>query len=41
MTFYDKTVLPNGITVITEPMDTVRSVTLGIWCAVGSRHEAC
>ncbi|MDO8848372.1 MAG: pitrilysin family protein [Coriobacteriia bacterium] len=39
MTFYDKTVLPNGITVITEPMDTVRSVTLGIWCAVGSRDE--
>ena len=37
--FYDKTVLPNGITVITEPMDTVRSVTLGIWCAVGSRDE--
>ncbi len=39
MSFYDKTVLPNGITVITEPMDTVRSVTLGIWCAVGSRDE--
>jgi len=38
--FYDKTVLENGITVITEPMDTVRSVTLGIWCAVGSRDEA-
>lgn len=39
MTFYDKTVLENGITVITEPMDTVRSITLGIWCAVGSRDE--
>ena len=38
--FYDKTVLESGITVITEPMDTVRSVTLGIWCAVGSRDEA-
>jgi len=37
--FYDKTVLENGITVITEPMDTVRSITLGIWCAVGSRDE--
>lgn len=37
--FYDKTVLPNGITVITEPMDTVRSVALGIWCSVGSRDE--
>jgi predicted Zn-dependent peptidase len=38
--FYDKTVLDNGITVMTESMDTVRSVTLGIWCAVGSRDEA-
>jgi len=37
--FYDKTVLDNGITVITEPMETVRSVTIGIWCAVGSRDE--
>ena len=38
--FYDKTVLDNGITVITEPMDTVRSVALGIWCSVGSRDES-
>ncbi|MBN1192576.1 MAG: insulinase family protein [Coriobacteriia bacterium] len=38
--FYDKTVLDNGITVMTESMDTVRSVTLGIWCAVGSRDES-
>jgi predicted Zn-dependent peptidase len=38
--FYDKTVLDNGMTVITEEMDTVRSVALGIWCAVGSRDEA-
>ncbi len=38
--FYDKTVLENGVTVITEPMDSVRSITLGIWCAVGSRDEA-
>ncbi|MHB1323107.1 MAG: M16 family metallopeptidase [Coriobacteriia bacterium] len=37
--FYDKTVLDNGMTVITEEMDTVRSVALGIWCAVGSRDE--
>ncbi|MDY0339737.1 MAG: insulinase family protein [Coriobacteriia bacterium] len=37
--FYDKTVLDNGITVITESMDTVRSVALGIWCSVGSRDE--
>lgn len=37
--FYDKTVLDNGMTIITEEMDTVRSVALGIWCAVGSRDE--
>ena len=38
--FYDKTVLDNGITVMTERMDAVRSVALGIWFAVGSRDEA-
>lgn len=38
--FYDKTVLDSGITIITEPMDTVRSATLGIWCSVGSRDES-
>ncbi len=37
--FYRKTVLDNGITVITEPLDSVRSVALGIWFAVGSRDE--
>jgi predicted Zn-dependent peptidase len=38
--FYRKTVLDNGITVISEPMDSVRSITLGIWFAVGSRDES-
>jgi predicted Zn-dependent peptidase len=38
--FYRKTVLDNGITVISEPMDSVRSITLGIWLAVGSRDES-
>lgn len=37
--FYRKTILENGVTVITEQMDTVRSVALGIWFAVGSRDE--
>jgi predicted Zn-dependent peptidase len=37
--FYDRTTLGNGITVLSEPMDTVRSVALGIWIAVGSRDE--
>lgn len=37
--FYDKTVTKNGITVITEHMDGVRSAALGIWAAAGSRDE--
>ncbi len=37
--FYRKTVLDNGVTVISEPVDSVRSITLGIWFAVGSRDE--
>lgn len=37
--FYRKTVLDNGITVMSEPTDSVRSVALGIWFAVGSRDE--
>ncbi|HEY6230845.1 MAG TPA: pitrilysin family protein [Pyrinomonadaceae bacterium] len=32
--------LPNGITVLTEPMPGLRSVTAGIWVRRGSRHEA-
>ena len=38
--FYRKTVLDNGITVISEPIDTVRSIALGVWFAVGSRDES-
>jgi predicted Zn-dependent peptidase len=37
---YNRTVLENGITVVSEPMDSVRSITLGIWFSVGSRDEA-
>jgi predicted Zn-dependent peptidase len=32
--------LPNGITILTEPMPSLRSVTAGIWVRRGSRHEA-
>ncbi len=32
-------VLPNGLTVITEQMQYVRSVSIGIWVKSGSRHE--
>lgn len=34
-----KTVLDNGIRVITEEIDHVRSVSLGAWVEGGSRHE--
>jgi predicted Zn-dependent peptidase len=38
--FYDKTVLDNGVTVLSETMTTVRSVAIGIWVTVGSRDES-
>lgn len=38
--FYEQTVLDNGITVITERMDGVRSAALGFWVRVGGRDEA-
>ncbi len=39
MTGVKKDTLPNGLTVVTESMPSVRSVTLGIWLRTGSRHE--
>ncbi len=36
---YKKTVLPNGIRVVTETIPYVRSVSMGIWLNVGSRDE--
>ena len=35
-----KTVLDNGLTIITEQMTQVRSASVGIWVRSGSRHEA-
>jgi len=35
----EKTVLPNGVRVVTEPMPHVRSVSVGIWIGTGSRRE--
>lgn len=35
-----RTVLPNGLTVISEEMPHLRSVSIGIWIRTGSRHEA-
>ncbi len=36
---YQKTVLPNGIRIITEYIPYVHSVSLGVWFEVGSRDE--
>ncbi|PYR67186.1 MAG: peptidase M16, partial [Acidobacteria bacterium] len=32
-------VLPNGLRLLTERMPSVRSVSIGVWLARGSRHE--
>ncbi|MFA6216567.1 MAG: pitrilysin family protein [Candidatus Omnitrophota bacterium] len=37
---YTKTVLENGITVITHRMPKMQSVALGIWIKVGGRYES-
>jgi predicted Zn-dependent peptidase len=39
MTKVKKEVLSNGLTIITEPMPAVHSVSIGIWLRTGSRHE--
>ena len=31
--------LPNGMRVVTHRMDTVETVSLGVWVHVGTRHE--
>ena len=35
-----KTVLSNGLVVLTERMEHVRSVSMGIWLKTGARHDA-
>jgi predicted Zn-dependent peptidase len=37
--FFDRTVLANGLTVITEPMEGIRSLAVGVWLNTGSRDE--
>ena len=34
-----KTVLDNGLTIVTDPMRSVETVALGVWCGTGARHE--
>jgi predicted Zn-dependent peptidase len=36
---YRKTILPNGIRLVTEWIPHVRSVAVGVWVDTGSRHE--
>jgi predicted Zn-dependent peptidase len=36
---YQKTVLPNGIRIVTEEIPYVRSISVGVWVNVGSRDE--
>ena len=33
------TTLKNGLRVVTDTVETVESVALGVWCDVGTRHE--
>jgi predicted Zn-dependent peptidase len=34
-----KHVLPNGVTILSEEMQGIRSVAIGVWLKTGSRHE--
>ena len=34
-----KEILPNGLAILTEPMEHVHSVSVGIWVRSGSRRE--
>lgn len=36
---YQKRVLPNGVRLVTERIDTVRTASVGIWIGNGSRYE--
>ncbi len=37
---YNKTILPNGLTVVSEKIPSVRSVSVGVWVKSGTRHES-
>ncbi|HWQ73132.1 MAG TPA: pitrilysin family protein [Desulfitobacteriaceae bacterium] len=36
---YHKTVLPNGVRIVTEEIEHVRSIAVGLWVGAGSRDE--
>ncbi len=37
--FINKTVLPNGLRIVTEHIESVKSISVGIWVKTGSRNE--
>ncbi|MEX0722549.1 MAG: pitrilysin family protein [Gracilimonas sp.] len=37
--FVNKSTLPNGLRIVTEHIESVKSVTVGIWAKTGGRHE--
>lgn len=37
---YERIVLPNGVRIVADGMEGVRSASVGIWVGVGSRYEA-
>jgi predicted Zn-dependent peptidase len=39
-TRFRRIVLPGGITIVGEELDSVRSLAIGVWVRVGSRHES-
>lgn len=39
MSSLHKFTLSNGVRVLVEPVDYVRSAAIGLWCRTGSRHE--
>ncbi|MBU2258624.1 MAG: insulinase family protein, partial [Candidatus Omnitrophica bacterium] len=36
---YKKTILKNGLRIITSPMPKMQSVALGVWIKIGGRYE--
>ena len=39
MSSIQETVLPSGVRVVTDPMNTVETVSIGVWVEAGTRHE--
>lgn len=37
--YYQKSILDNGLTVVSEHIPSMRSVSLGVWIKAGTRHE--